>query len=115
MKSAIAWFAGNSVAANLLMAFMLVTGLFALPSIQQQSFPDIEIDVINVSVPYLGAAPEEVERGVCVRIEEELDAVALNNLRHFLVEDYQCLAALWALGALSDHQFWRVMSLPFKE
>ena len=43
------------------------------------------------------------------RIDQDLDAKALNNLKRFLVEDYQCIAALWSLGALSDQQFWRVM------
>jgi multidrug efflux pump subunit AcrB len=71
----IAWFAHNHVAANLLMGLMIVGGLFALPSIQQRSFPDINIDVVTVSVPYLGAAPEEVEEGVCIRIEEEIQGI----------------------------------------
>ena len=44
------------------------------------------------------------------RIDQDLDDVAVNNLKRFLVEDYQCLAALWSLGALSDQQFWRVMT-----
>ena len=44
------------------------------------------------------------------RIDQDLDATALNNLKRFLVEDYQCLAALWSYGALSDQQFWRVMT-----
>ena len=44
------------------------------------------------------------------QIEQDLDAAAINNLRRFLVEDYQCVAALWSLGALSDQQFWRVMT-----
>ena len=44
------------------------------------------------------------------RIDQDLDAEAVNNLKRFLVEDYQCIAALWSLGALSDQQFWRVMS-----
>ena len=44
------------------------------------------------------------------RIDQDLDDVAVNNLKRFLVEDYQCLAALWCLGALSDQQFWRVMT-----
>ena len=35
-------------------------------------FPDIDVPIITVTVPYLGAAPEEVEQGVCIRIEEEL-------------------------------------------
>ena len=44
------------------------------------------------------------------RIDQDLDDVAVNNLKRFLVEDYQCLAALWSFGALSDQQFWRVMT-----
>ncbi|WP_226422862.1 hypothetical protein [Synechococcus sp. MU1611] len=43
------------------------------------------------------------------RIDQDLDALAVNNLKRFLLEDYQCLTALWSLGALSDQQFWRVM------
>ena len=43
------------------------------------------------------------------RIEEELDTAALKNLKRFLVEDYQCLAALWGLGGLSNQQFRRLM------
>ena len=44
------------------------------------------------------------------QIEQDLDPAAINNLRRFLVEDYQCVAALWSLGALSQQQFWRVMT-----
>jgi hypothetical protein len=44
------------------------------------------------------------------RIDQDLDDAAVKNLKRFLAEDYQCLAALWSLGALSDQQFWRVMT-----
>ena len=44
------------------------------------------------------------------QIDQDLDAVAVKNLKRFLVDDYQCLAALWSFGALSDQQFWRVMA-----
>lgn len=75
MSGAIAWFARNHVAANLLMALMVIGGLVSLPRIQQKTFPDIDIDVISIAVTYLGAAPEEVEQGVCVRIEEEINGL----------------------------------------
>ena len=42
-------------------------------------------------------------------IDQDLDAEAVNNLKRFLLEDYQCLTSLWSLGALSEKQFWRVM------
>ncbi len=75
MKPIIAWFANNHVAANLLMGLIILGGLVTIPQIPKKSFPDIDIPVITVSVPYLGAAPEEVEEGVCVRIEEELEGI----------------------------------------
>ena len=75
MKRAIAWFAENHVAANLVMAVLMVGGIVTVPWIPQKSMPDIEIDMITVSVEYRGAAPEEVEEGVCIRIEEELEGI----------------------------------------
>jgi len=75
VNAIIAWFAHNSVAANLLMLFIVLAGLTTLPTIPQKPFPDVEIDVITVTVEYLGAGPEEVELGVCLRIEEEVEGV----------------------------------------
>ncbi|MFZ8975255.1 MAG: efflux RND transporter permease subunit, partial [Pseudomonadales bacterium] len=75
MKPVIAWFAENHIAANLLLILMVLSGASALISMPQKSFPDIDVPIITVSVLYLGAAPEEVEQGVCVRIEEELEGV----------------------------------------
>lgn len=71
----IAWFAGNHVAANLLMIFMLVCGAIALMGIKVEIFPKVSIDIIRVTVPYLGASPAEVEEGVCVRVEEAIAGV----------------------------------------
>ncbi len=76
MSGPIAWFARNHVAANLLMVTVLGGGLVSLPLIQQKSFPDINVEVIQIGVPYPGAAPEEVEKGVCIRIEEEIQGIS---------------------------------------
>ncbi|MAI80167.1 MAG: hypothetical protein CL917_14560 [Deltaproteobacteria bacterium] len=76
MNGPIRWFASNPVASNLLMIVMLVGGLFSIPTIQQQLFPELETQIIVVSVPYLGASPSEVEEAVCIRIEEQLNGVS---------------------------------------
>ncbi|MDC0995815.1 efflux RND transporter permease subunit [Pseudomonadales bacterium] len=75
MKSAIAWFANNHIAANLLLVLIVLSGLVAIPNMPQKSFPDIDVPIINVTVAYLGAAPEEVEQGVCIRVEEEIEGI----------------------------------------
>jgi len=73
MLSAITWFAKNPVAANLLMFVMLLGGGMALLTVHQEEFPTMDINMVSISVPYLGAAPEESEQGVCIRIEETLE------------------------------------------
>lgn len=75
MNGPIAWFARNHVAANLLLGVIVIAGLVSLPTMPQKSFPDLDFNLITVSVLYLGAAPEEVEEGVCVRVEEALEGV----------------------------------------
>jgi multidrug efflux pump subunit AcrB len=82
MHKVIAWFVHNSIAANLLMAILIVAGLLALPTIHQEEFPNLELDAVSVAVPYLGAAPEEVEEAVCIRIEEAVEGTeGINKIR----------------------------------
>ncbi len=66
----VAWFAGNSVTANLLMLFMLIGGAYVASTMQSESFPEIDPGTINVSVVYPGATPEEVEDAITRRVEE---------------------------------------------
>ena len=75
MNGMIEWFARNSVAANLMMAFIVVSGLLDVTNVREEAFPAMELDRIQVEVPYLGAAPEEVEEGVNVRVEESIQGI----------------------------------------
>ena len=71
MNGAIAWFARNHVAANLLMVVIISAGIFTMFNrIPLEVFPAFERDIINISASYPGAAPNEVEEGVVRRIEE---------------------------------------------
>lgn len=71
----IAWFARNSVAANLLMIFIIIMGIASYLTIQRQMFPNIEINYINVEANYPGASPQEVEESIFVKVEEALKDV----------------------------------------
>ncbi len=75
MKRIIGWFVGNPVGANLLMMILIVGGLISVFQLRQEEMPAIDLGLIEVSVVYLGAAPEEVENGVSLRIEEALEGI----------------------------------------
>jgi multidrug efflux pump subunit AcrB len=79
----IAWFARNGVAANLLMMVILFLGLNAvMTKIPLEVFPEFELDIISVQIPFRGATPADVEEGVVLRAEEAIfDLEGIKELR----------------------------------
>ena len=75
MKSVITWFAENHVAANLLMLAICVAGVMSAATIKQEVFPDMDLDMVQIQVLYLGATPSEVEESICIKIEEQVQGV----------------------------------------
>jgi len=71
-KGLISWFTNNPVAANLVMLLIIVAGFISAMSISKEMFPRSDIDQIQINVPYPGAAPVEVEKGVILPIEAAL-------------------------------------------
>ena len=90
MKRLVSWFATNPVATNLLVAFLLLAGIASFTRIPVQIWPDLDVPVISIVVPYLGAAPEEVETAVCARIDEKLDGIDGIDRVRSTAEEGQC-------------------------
>ena len=95
MRGSIRWFVHNPIAANLLMVFLIISGLLALPALDKQFFPDFELNKVAVNMPYRGAGPREVEEQICVRIEEavhdlngvkEIRSTARQNMGTVVIE-----------------------------
>ena len=71
----IKWFTENGVAANLLAGIIIVTGLFVASTIKLELFPELDLGIVSVAVPYPGAAPEEVESGIVELIEDRIQDI----------------------------------------
>lgn len=74
-KGLIDWFARNPVAANLVMFLVFFAGVLSMWSISKEMIPRSDLNVIRISVPYPGAAPIEVEKGVILPIESALEGL----------------------------------------
>ena len=92
-KGVIAWFARNPVAANLLMLIIMAVGIGSAFNIQRAMFPAIEIDSIIIDAPYPGAAPEEVEQGMVLKIEEAINDV--DGIKRIESDAYESRARFW--------------------
>ena len=71
----IKWFAGNHVAANLLMVLLLIGGFMSITKTAVEIFPEIDPRAITVAVPYPGATPSEVEESINRRVEEAISGI----------------------------------------
>ena len=69
------WSINNRVTVNLIMIFIIVAGLLTVLRMHREMFPQFALDMINVSITYPGASPEEVEEGICIKIEEKLKGI----------------------------------------
>ncbi|MDG0992638.1 MAG: efflux RND transporter permease subunit, partial [Luminiphilus sp.] len=73
---------------------LVVGGLLGLIDVRKEEFPNIDVPTITVSVPYLGAAPSEVETGVCIRIEEAVQGIeGIEKIKTQAAEN-RCVVAL---------------------
>lgn len=69
------WMAANPVAANILMLFFLIGGIYWGTQIKQEVFPEFERDEVRISVAYPGASPEEVVDGIILPVEEAISSL----------------------------------------
>ena len=75
MKSLIAWFVKNPVAANLIMVTMFVVGVFGYNSLEREFIPQVTVNGISITSAWPGASPRDVEEQMVVRIEEAVDGL----------------------------------------
>ena len=67
---------GNPVMATMVMAALVVLGLFSFQRLKVDQFPDIELPTLVVQIDYPGASPEIVETEVTRKVEEAVNTVA---------------------------------------
>ena len=75
MENLIRWFVNNKVVSNLLMILIIITGATTIPMLKMEVFPEIDLNIINVSAVYPGATPSDVEEAICIKIEERLQGL----------------------------------------
>ena len=73
--SMVRWAIRNTPAMNTVVLAVLVVGVLSAFMLRREVFPQFELEIILVAVPYPGASPDEVESGICQKIEEAVRSV----------------------------------------
>ena len=75
MNTVVAWFARNTVAANMLMFCIVAIGLLVLKETPKEILPQIDPDRVNIALSLPGASPQQVESLLCGPTERAISAI----------------------------------------
>ena len=63
------------------MLAVVATGLLVSQNIRQEIYPTFTLDVVEITMEYQGASPEDVEQSIILPIESELRSI--NHSRNY--------------------------------
>lgn len=90
----IRFFTTHPTAANLLMIMLIIAGVFAVPSLRRETFPEFESERVAVIVTYAGASAEEMEEAIGQPIEDALSSI--NYLSELTAESKESITTVTA-------------------
>lgn len=102
----ITWFATNPVVANILMLTILAAGIYTALTIRKEGFPAFEAESVTVKVPIRGGTPEDVERGVTIKIEQAIEDV--DGIDHVRSVSEDNLATI-TIDAMEDYPITKLL------
>jgi multidrug efflux pump subunit AcrB len=77
MRKIISYFIKYHVAVNVMILAFVIFGVVGMLRLQSSYFPLIESEIITINVTYPGAAPEEIEEGIVLKIEDNLKGLVV--------------------------------------
>ena len=89
----------NPVFATMMMAALMVLGLFSYQRLSVEQMPDVSIPIAVVRTPYPGASAEAVEEEVTRRLEEAVNTVSgIRTIRSGSVQGFSWVVAEFELN-----------------
>ena len=75
MMTLVRYFLNNKIAVNVFVLGLFFLGLISFKNIPKEGMPDIDLNQVQITTTYPGAAPEDVELNVTIPLEEEISEI----------------------------------------
>jgi multidrug efflux pump subunit AcrB len=117
----ISWAISNAPGMNVVMIAFMAIGALAMMNLRRETFPAFELEVVMVTVPYPGATPEDVEEGICQKIEEsvrsidgikQVTSIAKESAGYVLIELRSDVRDVQKILAEIDREVSRISTFP---
>ena len=88
MRNIIEYITKYPIWANAIIFVVLILGVVSIFTIKKSFFPEVEPNIISISMAYPGASPEEMEEGVVLKVEEALKGLqGIDEITSFASEN----------------------------
>lgn len=89
MRNFIAFFVKYPIWSNAIIVVTALAGLLSIFTMNHSFFPELNPNMVYVTVAYPGASPEEIEEGIATKIEESLTGVeGVKETSSYSTENY---------------------------
>ena len=75
MRKILTYFIKYPIASNVLLVVILLFGYFGLKNLRRTFFPERASNLVSIQAVYPGASPSEIEEGIVLKIEDNLDGL----------------------------------------
>ena len=75
MRNFISFFVKYPIWSNAIIVITAIAGVFSIVTMNHSFFPELNPNMIYVTVAYPGASPEEIEEGIATKVEESLTGI----------------------------------------
>jgi multidrug efflux pump subunit AcrB len=76
MKQIITFFIKNEILVNLAILLIIIFGVISASRLTSSFFPERDTQFIMVNAVFPGASPEEIEEGITLKVEENLEGIS---------------------------------------
>ena len=88
------------------MLIILGLGVKAAIEVRKETFPSFAAESVTINVPFRGGTPEDVERGVAIKIEEALQGVeGIDHIRSISTDS----SAQITVDAIEDYPITKLL------
>jgi multidrug efflux pump subunit AcrB len=75
MKNIISFFIKNVILVNLFILLIIIFGVISASRLSSSFFPEMDTRFVVINAVYPGASPEEIEEGITLKVEENLEGI----------------------------------------
>ena len=103
------WSVSNATTVFVLVAIIIVSGLYSYLTVPKESFPEVVIPEVFIGTPYPGNSPSNIEKLVTRPLEKEINTITgVDEITSTSIQGYSAIDVKFEFDVTSDEALRKV-------